>query len=124
MLLNNFNAFHCFGLWLAVRIIPPSALASVTAISTVGVVESPKSRTSAPILNKVPETRLFTISPEILASLPKIIFNFSFPERSFKKIINAAVNLTMSMGLKPSPGFPPIVPLIPDIDFINAIIIK
>jgi len=26
------------------------------------------------------------------------------------------------MGLKPSPGFPPIVPLIPEIDFIKVIL--
>ena len=32
-----------------------------------------------------------------------------------------AVNFTTSTGLNPSAGFPPIVPLIPDIDFINVI---
>jgi hypothetical protein len=33
----------------------------------------------------------------------------------------AAVNFTISTGDKQSPGLPPIVPLIPDIDFISAI---
>ena len=45
---SNFRAFHSAGLWLAVRMIPPSAPWAVTAISTVGVVESPPSITSAP----------------------------------------------------------------------------
>ena len=55
---NNFNAFHCFGLCDAVKIIPPSAFSIGTAISTVGVVESPKSITSIPNPNKVFITKL------------------------------------------------------------------
>jgi hypothetical protein len=35
-------------------------------------------------------------------------------------IPKAAVNLTMSVGVNESPGFPPIVPRIPEIDFINV----
>jgi hypothetical protein len=31
--------------------------------------------------------------------------------------------LTMSTGVRLSPGFPPIVPLIPEMDFINAILL-
>ena len=31
------------------------------------------------------------------------------------------MNLTMSIGVKEVPGFPPIVPLMPEIDLINAI---
>ena len=34
----------------------------------------------------------------------------------------AEVNLTISIGVKESPTFPPIVPLIPDIDLIRVII--
>ena len=32
----------------------------------------------------------------------------------------AAVYFTISTGVSPSPGFPPIVPLIPEIDLISA----
>jgi hypothetical protein len=42
---NSFKAFHCFGLWLAVKIMPPSARSMGTATSTVGVVDNPKSIT-------------------------------------------------------------------------------
>jgi hypothetical protein len=37
------------------------------------------------------------------------------------KAAKAEVNLTMSNGLRPSPGDPPMVPLIPDIDLIKVI---
>jgi len=37
-------------------------------------------------------------------------------------VTKEAQNLTTSKGLKPSPGLPPIVPLIPEIDFISVII--
>jgi hypothetical protein len=33
---------------------------------------------------------------------------------------NAAVYLTMSIGVSPSPGVPPMVPLIPEIDLIKV----
>jgi len=46
------------------------------SISTVGVVDSPRSITSAPIPIKVPITTWLTISPEIRASRPTTIFNF------------------------------------------------
>jgi hypothetical protein len=36
----------------------------------------------------------------------------------------AEANLTVSRGVKLSPGLPPIVPLIPEIDFINVKIVK
>ena len=36
----------------------------------------------------------------------------------------AAANFTISTGERLSPGFPPIVPLIPEIDFISAIYIS
>ncbi len=68
--LSNFRAFHCFGLWLAVRIIPPLAFSIGTAISTVGVVDSPRSITSIPKPQRVEVTKLEIISPEIRASRP------------------------------------------------------
>jgi hypothetical protein len=33
---------------------------------------------------------------------------------------NAEVNFTISSGVKPSPAAPPIVPLIPEIDFMSV----
>ncbi len=97
-------------------IIPPSAFSAVTAISTVGVVARPKSITSKPIPIKFPTTIWCTISPEMRASLPTTIFFASF---SFSIVPNAKVNFAMSIGVKASPDFPPIVPRMPDIDFIN-----
>ena len=70
---SNFKAFHCLGLWLAVKIIPPHAPSMVTANSVVGVDASPIFTTSNPIPIKVPHTTFFTISPEIRASRPTTI---------------------------------------------------
>ena len=53
----------------------------------------------------------------ILPSLPITIFLW---EAAFREVANAAVNLRMSKGVRFSPGFPPIVPLIPEILFING----
>ena len=75
---KSLSAFHCFGLWLAVKMIPPSAFSFGTAISTVGVVDKPIFTTSIPIPCRVPTQIFSTISPEILASLPITIFNFLF----------------------------------------------
>ena len=74
---NNLSAFHCFGLWLAVIMIPPCAFSNGTAISTVGVVDSPRFTTSIPNPTSVEETKSEIISPEILASRPITTFNFS-----------------------------------------------
>ena len=71
--LSNFKAFHCLGLWLAVRIIPPHAPSIVTANSVVGVEANPMFTTSNPIPINVPHTTFFTISPEIRASRPTTI---------------------------------------------------
>ena len=68
--LSNFKAFHCFGLWLAVKIIPPCASSIGTATSTVGVVESPKLITSIPSPIRVDTTRSEIIAPEMRASRP------------------------------------------------------
>ena len=48
LLLSNFKAFHCFGLWLAVSMMPPSACSIITAISTVGVVDKSRLITFIP----------------------------------------------------------------------------
>ena len=60
---------------------------------------------------------IVTIGPLILPSLPTTIFLFS-AEINFRP--NAAVYFTMSNGDKVSPGFPPIVPRMPEILLINA----
>src|SRR5690554_591786 len=99
-------------------IIPPPAFSCATTSSTVGVVLRPRSTISMPKPCKVAVTNLETISPEILASLPIIILGFWV--FSITHAPYAAVNLTTSMGVKLSPTVPPIVPRIPEIDFINA----
>ena len=71
--LRSLRAFHCLGLWLAVRMIPPSALANSTAISVVGVDAKPHFTTSIPQPMRVPTTSCSTISPDIRASLPTTI---------------------------------------------------
>jgi hypothetical protein len=63
-------------------------------------------------------TRLFTIGPLIRPSLP--ITTFLLPVFLTSQDPKADVNLTISSGDKESPGFPPMVPLIPEILFINA----
>ena len=116
--LRNFKAFHSLGLWLAVNMIPAWALAFVTYISTVGVVEYPRSITWMPIPTSVCMASWLTISPEILPSLPTtteasgVDFKIQAP--------NPATLSTMSTGVRLSPRFPPMVPLIPEIDLIKA----
>src|SRR5690606_9758680 len=88
------------------------------AISTVGVVESPRSTTSIPMLCNVPITRFRTISPETRASRPTTIL--SAADCCWIKRPNAAVNLTISIGVSASPGLPPIVPRMPEMDLINV----
>src|ERR1700722_515824 len=97
--------------------IPPSAFSPLTARSTVGVVDSPRSITSNPNPLKVLTTSALIISPLILASRPITIF---FPFFCRIRPPKAAVNLTTSSGERVSPGFPPIVPLIPEMLLINA----
>ena len=120
---NNFKAFQFFGLWLAVIIIPASAFSSVTAISTVGVVDKPKQITSIPKLTRVSTTIFSTIGPEILASLPTTIFPVFIFLFLTKIVTNEDVNLTISLVVKSSPSISPIVPRIPEIDLINGIIV-
>ncbi len=85
-LLRSLRAFHCFGLWLAVIIIPPEAFSFFTAIPVVGVVAIPISVTSQPMPINVAVIILWTISPEIRASLPTIIKGRLFWEDSFIKV--------------------------------------
>src|SRR5882762_11514312 len=51
------------------------------------------------------------------ASRPIIIF---FPPRDFTQVPKAAANLTTSIGVRASPGLPPIVPRMPEIDLIRV----
>jgi hypothetical protein len=60
------------------------------------------------------------MAPEIRASRPTTILSLLFPEFCFAHVAYEAVNFTTSSGLNPSPGFPPIVPRIPEIDFIKV----
>ena len=93
----------------------------MTAISVVGVEAIPASMTSAPQAVSVPVTRASTISPDILASRPTTILGLRPFTVADTCCAYAVVNLTMSMGVRASPGFPPTVPLIPDIDTISDI---
>ena len=70
-------------------------------------------------------TKLEIIFPEIRASLP--ITTFIFFLSGFLAMINAPyadANFTASIGVKLSAVLPPMVPLIPDIDFINVILLN
>src|SRR3990172_628598 len=59
------------GLWLAVTVMPPLALRSVTAKPTVGVGVMPISITSQPADKRAEETAILSISPEALVSLAR-----------------------------------------------------
>jgi hypothetical protein len=61
-------------------------------------------------------------SPLILPSLPITIFVVTVLSDldSEMMVPNAEANFTTSIAVKAAPGFPPIVPLIPDILLINA----
>ena len=72
--------------------------------------------------SRVPHTTFFTISPEMRASLPTTILFEPFGRLLRMKVAYADVNFTMSKGLSVSPAGPPIVPRIPDIDFISDIV--
>ena len=104
-------------------IIPASAFSKGTAISTVGVVDKPRQTTFTPIFVKVSKTKSSTILPEILASLPTtiLLLMMSFSFSSHKT--NDLVYNTISSLVRSSPFLFPIVPLIPEIDFISGIII-
>jgi hypothetical protein len=71
---------------------------------------------------RVPVTRDSREGPEILASLPTITLIPDFPDCCRIKEANAVVKFTISTGVKPSPGFPPMVPRIPEIDLISVIV--
>ena len=129
--LSSFRAFHWRGLCEAVMMIPPSAPLMRTASSVVGVVARPMLMTSKPIPISVPQTTFFTISPEMRASRPTIIFPLHSEAppceglgRPFLiKVAYAEVNFTMSRGFNVSPVRPPMVPRIPEIDFIKVMCI-
>lgn len=98
---------------------PPAAFSCITSISTVGVVDKPRSMTSAPNAVSVSATNFEIEGPLILPSLPMTIFLLPLDKANCPY---AEVNFTTSMGDKDSPGFPPIVPLIPDMLLISATI--
>lgn len=99
--------------------IPPPAFSRGTAISTVGVVDKPRSTTLIPIDCNVPVTRWLTISPLIRASRPITITGF--PVVLLIQVPNAAVNLIMSSGVRLCPALPPIVPRMPEMLLISVI---
>ena len=102
---------------------PPSAFSAVTASSVVGVVAKPMFTTLQPIPVKVETTIELTIGPEIRASRPTTTVGFCLPELTFTQVAKAAAYFTRSMGLRPSPGCPPMVPRIPEIDLISVTLI-
>jgi hypothetical protein len=59
------------------------------------------------------------MDPEIRASRPSTIW-LEVGFVPFNQAPYAAAKVTISIGLRPSPGFPPIVPRMPEIDLINA----
>jgi len=63
-----------------------------------------------------------THSPDGRASRP--ITSLEFDDSFNNTVPKAAANLTTSRGERFSPGLPPMVPLIPEIDFINDTIYK
>ena len=71
----------------------------------------------------VPVTISRTISPDNRASRPNIRCNFFLSDTDFNHVIYAATYFSTSAGLSPSPVLPPIVPRIPEIDFINVILL-
>jgi hypothetical protein len=56
--------------------------------------------------------------PEMRASRPITIF--FMPDLPVTQLPNADVNFTISGGVNPSPAAPPMVPRIPEIDFISV----
>ena len=58
------------------------------------------------------------IGPEGRASLPITIF--LFPVVSRIRVPKALANFAASMGVRDSPGNPPMVPRMPEIDFISV----
>ena len=100
---------------------PPQAPSPATATSVVGVDAIPMFTTSKPMPRRVADTRSFTIGPDSRASRPTTMRLDDVSAVFLMKVAYAAVNFTMSSGLSPSPGRPPMVPRIPEIDFINDI---
>ena len=98
------------------------ALSLLVAISTVGVVDKPRSITSIPNPVSVAVTSWLTMAPLIRPSRPTTTLAGvpALPACSHNSEPKAAVNFTTSIGERVSPGLPPMVPLIPEILLINA----
>ena len=118
--LSNFSAFHCFGLWLAVKMIPPCAFSIGTATSTVGVVDRPRSMMSIPKPTKVCCTKAAIMGPEMRASRPMTTLSFFPGYCCCSQVPYAAANLTASIGVRPWSTRPPIVPRIPEMDLMSV----
>ena len=122
--LNSFKAFQFFGLWLAVKIIPPLAFFCWTIIWVVGVVDKSISITLIPIEIKVDLTISFKIDPEILPSLATTIELLLLEFLLFIQVPYALTYFTTSIGVKFDPFLPFTVPLMPEIELINVILVK
>ena len=120
--LKNFNPLYSSGLWLAVIINPATDSLFRTPQHKVGVVESPVSITLIPIEAKTEFTRVCINSPDFLPSLPVITVKLDEVGLfSFINLEKAAIDETISIGVKLSFFWPPIVPRKPDIFFIKVI---
>ena len=97
---RNLSAFHCAGLWLAVRMMPPAARRCSTAIWVVGVVARPRSTTSRPAAMSPAATARCTIGPERRASRPTT----TGPSPS--SAANAAEKRDSTGGVSDSPTMP------------------
>jgi hypothetical protein len=62
------------------------------------------------------------MGPEIRASRPRATDGLSFPDSAISQEAYADANWTVSMGVKPSEGFPPIVPRMPEIEITKLIL--
>ena len=87
------------------------------------MVESPRFTTSIPKPIKEEQTKSETICPDGLASLPMTTFSLCSGLLFFNHVPYAEANFTVSIGVSPSLTLPPMVPLIPEIDFISVIIV-
>ena len=120
--LKNFKPLYSSGLWLAVIISPPTESLFNTPQQIVGVVDKPASITLIPIELNVELTIDWIILPDFLPSLPVITVRLDeLGLFSLINLENAEIDVTISVGVKFSRLFPPIVPLNPDIFFIKVI---
>ena len=82
--------------------------------------------TGTPLAISVPSTMSATISPDRRASRPTTTRNFCsrLGVFSLSHWQYEAVNLTRSMGVSASPGVPPMVPRMPEMDLISVMVVR